>query len=87
MIPADRLFVPAAFVGLLADMPAVSASLEAWDAWLTITERRLYQAIESEHGLSAFALLKALHEVRRDRDDMVAEVLYDLASDRRAVAA
>lgn len=59
----DRLFVPAAFVGLLATMPAASAPAVARESWLTVTYARLHDAIPTGHGLEALRLASV---VRRE---------------------
>jgi hypothetical protein len=56
----DRLFVPASFVGLLADMPTKTASSAARKAWLSSARGALVTAASSSHGLEALRLATAL---------------------------
>ncbi|MFE0027085.1 hypothetical protein [Amycolatopsis sp. NPDC059021] len=78
-MPADKLFVPAAFVGLLADMPPVSAPVRVREAWLASTWNSLYLAVSSSHGLEA---LRLAHVVKREWRRAVKELAAT-----RAVAA
>jgi hypothetical protein len=73
---ADKTYVPAAFVDLLADMPAVSAPVEVWDAWLDGTWQRLREAFSTRHGLVALRLADVVHRLQAER-----------RADRQAVAA
>lgn len=60
----DRLFVPAAFVSLLSDMPAVTAPAPARVAWLNATRARLRAAVTTNHGLVALRLAGVINRER-----------------------
>lgn len=56
----DRLFVPAAFAGLLATMPSATAT--PWDRehWLDIAYADLRGAFSGPHGMEAMRLARVL---------------------------
>ena len=61
---ADRLFIPAAFVGLLADMPPTTAPPSARVVWLDLTRARLRAAVTTGHGLEALRLATVVNHER-----------------------
>ncbi len=60
----DRLFVPAAFVSLLSDMPGAAAPAPARVAWLDATRARLRAAVATDHGLEALRLAGVINRER-----------------------
>ncbi|SEB28762.1 hypothetical protein SAMN04489727_2144 [Amycolatopsis tolypomycina] len=60
----DRLFVPAAFAGLLAGMPPATASAFDRLDWLDRTYERLRREVAGPHGLSAIRLAQWIDQVR-----------------------
>lgn len=60
----DRLFIPAAFVSLLSDMPAVTAPAPVRVAWLNATWARLRAAVSTSHGLEALRLAGVINHER-----------------------
>ncbi|MFI0800511.1 hypothetical protein [Amycolatopsis lurida] len=69
MMTIDRLFVPAAFCGLVATMPPASATpFERLD-WLDRTVDQLRGQVRGPHGLSALRLVEAINQVRHATHD------------------
>jgi hypothetical protein len=64
MAAADRVFVPAAFIDRLADMPPLTNPARR-AAWLTNQLADLLAAVPSNHGLEALRLAGL---VRRELD-------------------
>ena len=62
----DRVFIPAPFLGLLADMPVLAAPAAARLAWLDRTRSTLVAQLAGPHGLSAIPLAEVMR-VRADR--------------------
>lgn len=52
----ERLFVPAAFIGLLATMPSADAVREDREHWLDIAFHTMVDEFDGPHGLSAMRL-------------------------------
>lgn len=71
MITADRLFVPAVFAGLLAEMPAATAT--PWDRWewLDTTFGTLRAAVRGSHGLEAIRLAQVIDRYRHAARDEI----------------
>ncbi|MFI5584561.1 hypothetical protein ACIA5G_05985 [Amycolatopsis sp. NPDC051758] len=68
---ADRLFVPAPFVGLLATMPAATAT--PWDRehWLDNAYYTMQSAFSGPHGLSAMRLARVFRDaLNATRDEI-----------------
>lgn len=62
----DRLFIPAPFVGLLADMPPASAPEPARASWLDRTFTVLSAAVLSAHGVEALRLAEFINYRRHE---------------------
>ncbi len=60
----EWVFVPAPFIGLLADRPATSAPAEVQEAWLRKTHEALVRAVPGPHGLEAVRLATVVDAAR-----------------------
>nr|WP_233611651.1 hypothetical protein [Amycolatopsis sp. WAC 01376] len=65
----SRLFVPAAFCGLVATMPPASATAFERLDWLDRTVDQLRGEVRGPHGLSAIRLVEAIDQVRHATHD------------------
>jgi hypothetical protein len=62
----DRLFVPAAFAGLLATMPPVTAIPQDRAHWLDVAYHTVRGEFSGPHGLSAMPLARVFREALAD---------------------
>ena len=65
----DRLFVPAAFCGLLAKMPPASATPFDRLDWLDQTYDQLRRQVSGPHGLTAIRLAQVIDQARHATHD------------------
>jgi hypothetical protein len=67
-----RLFVPAAFAGLLATMPPASATPQDRQQWLETTYRTLRREFPGPRGLMAMRLARVIDTARHAIRDEIA---------------
>ena len=69
MSTTDRLFVPAALSGLLAEMPPVSATPFDRLDWLDRTYEQLRRMFAGPHGLVAMRMARVIDQARHATHD------------------